>query len=289
MAAPAVTFPAGSTHERSVVAHVAPVPAGLAIVARATPFHPVDHRWPDQPSDRGRLDLLDRSVEIPLAETAALDPSGELYVGSDIPVARGADGWTFMVAHVVAADEGVVKVGDEVGLEVDAAYRRSLSAAHTACHLTALALNRVTEGLWRKEPPARDSTGHPNLDKVAISSSRISTTGSVDVYRLGKSLRKKGFMVADAASRWPALAAEAEALVNAWAATGAPVRLQVESAVLDAVRLWQCQLPDGEASIPCGGTHVASLAELGGVAVAADLDAGGTELTITTTVGAPAE
>jgi alanyl-tRNA synthetase len=38
-----------------------------------------------------------------------------------------------------------------------------------------------------------DALGRPDLDQVAIQSSVMDERGSTDVYRLGKSLRKKGF------------------------------------------------------------------------------------------------
>ena len=50
-------------------------------------------------------------------------------------------------------------------------------------------------------------------------------------------------------------------------------------------REWVCELPDGTARMPCGGTHVGSLADLDGVRVALALDESGQQLTMRTTVG----
>ena len=77
---------------------------------------------------------------------------------------------------------------------VDAEHRAALSAGHTGCHLAAVALNAALAARWRK-PVRTDGLGHPDFDQLAIVSSRIVPDGAVDTYRLGRSLRKKGFDV----------------------------------------------------------------------------------------------
>ena len=47
-----------------------------------------------------------------------------------------------------------------------------------------------------------------------------------------------------------------------WIATGATVRVVRDGDGLTDRRSWVCELPDGTARIPCGGTHLTSLAEL---------------------------
>ncbi|MFD0329581.1 hypothetical protein ACFQZC_18790 [Streptacidiphilus monticola] len=69
-----------------------------------------------------------------------MSPEGELFLGTDIPVRRGEEGWAWLVVHVLAEP---VPVGAEVELRVDAGKRGALSAAHTGCHLLALALNEA--------------------------------------------------------------------------------------------------------------------------------------------------
>ncbi|MEV4803712.1 metal-dependent hydrolase [Nonomuraea sp. NPDC049421] len=237
-----------------------------------TPFHPLDHTWPDQPADRGTLGGL------PVLDcvTGAADGSGEILLGPAIPVRRGAEGWEWLVVHVTSAP---LPVGEEVDLEVDREHRTALSAGHTACHLAALALNAVLADRWRKEARP-DSLGNPDFDQAAITSSRIEPHGSVDVYRLGKSLRKKGFSAEDLD---PAqVAAQVNELLARWVAAGAPVRVEVPGPELTARRTWHCSLPEGEASIPCGGTHLTRTSELGRVSVALTLD--DAALTMRTTV-----
>ncbi|MGP4096703.1 metal-dependent hydrolase [Nonomuraea sp. KM90] len=256
-----VTFPSGLTSGRSQIVGVVPVGDRHGLVAAETPFHPLDHTWPDQPADRGTIGGLPVVDCVTGAQSTTGPTTGEIFLGESIPVRRGTEGWEWLVVHVTGAP---LPVGAEVDLEVDPAFRAALSYGHTACHLAALALNAALADHWRKEARP-DALGSPDFDQAAITSSRIVPHGSVDVYRLGKSLRKKGFSGEDLDP------AEVARRVNdrlaAWVAADAPVRLDVPGPGLTARRTWHCSLPEGEASIPCGGTHVGHTAELAGVAV----------------------
>jgi alanyl-tRNA synthetase len=270
-----VTFPDGRAAGRSEIVGAVPVGDRHGLVAAETPFHPLDHTWPDQPADRGTIGGL------PVVDcvTGAQSNTGEVFVGDAVPVRRGTEGWEWLVVHVT---ETPLPVGAEVELEVDAGFRAALSAGHTACHLAALAVNATLAGHWRKEA-ATDPLGHPDFDQAAIVSSRIEPYGSVDVYRLGKSLRKKGFSAEDL--DFGKVAQHANEQLAAWVAADAPVRLDVPGPGLTARRTWHCSLPEGEASIPCGGTHVGSTAELGRVEVAFELEEAAR--TMRTTCGDP--
>ncbi|MBB5083813.1 metal-dependent hydrolase [Nonomuraea endophytica] len=262
MSSTVVTFPTGQVSGRSEI--VGTVPAGdrHGLVVAETPFHPLDHTWPDQPADRGLIGGL------PVADcvTAARSPSGEIFLAADIPVRRGEDGWQWLVVH---ATDTALPVGAQVELEVDAGYRAALSAGHTACHLAALALNAAVADMWRKSAPRLDALGNPDFDQSAITSSRISSYASLDEYRLGKSLRKKGF-AADVLEP-SAVAAAVNERLKEWVAADVPVWIDVPGPGLTARRTWHCALPEGEASIPCGGTHVRRTSELGSVTVALEL------------------
>ena len=245
--------------------------SAVHIIAEETPFHPVDHKWPDQPADRGVLQWGSDEHEVIGCVTIAIDPDGRFYSPESIPVARGADGWKFLVAHLIrptSADPDSL-VGTPVGLRVDARYRRELSAAHTASHLMALALNKAARMAWTKEFE-RDSLGNPDLDRAAVVKSHIEAGASFDRYRFGKSMRRAGLdvdqLVGSPAAR-KELTRALEEQIQSWIDEAAPITLVAESPFLDAMRWWECELSDGLARIGCGGTHLPSVAGLGEVRI----------------------
>jgi len=279
-----VDYPLGALETTTVVLHTEPVGDGrIAVLLEATSAHPLDAGWPDQGPDRASLvagavplavvgqgdaavpgsaagaDEPSRTIPVVDCVVAATDGSA-LYLGRDIPVAKGTDGWAFVVAHLVEGDPGLAE-GDQVEVAVDAVFRHSISAGHTACHLASLALNRALADRWKKEVRP-DALGSPDFDGTAIDVSLIRENGSTDRYRLGKSLRKKGFLTEGLADHLPELQAAIEQTLAAWLATDAAVRIERDGPLLTDRRYWVCELPDGEARIPCGGTHLASLGEL---------------------------
>jgi alanyl-tRNA synthetase len=281
-----VLYPSGQTSSSGTVVHVADAGGGrTAVVLDQTAFHPVDTAWPDQPSDRGALVLSDDST-IDILEAVVGASNGEaLLLGRDAPVRTGTEGWTFVVAHVV---EGAsVALGDEVRVEADAEYRAQLSAGHTACHLASLALDAALADGWRKDAPT-DALGAPAFDALAIQQSRIVPLGSRDVYRIGKSLRRKGFDPA-VLDDLDAVAGRANMLLVDWIQAGGAAHIECDGPALADRRTWVCALPGATVRIPCGGTHIASLAELCAVTVslASTSVEGGLEV-VMTTVATPA-
>ena len=277
-----VTYPQGALSGNSVVLFAMERDDRFLVLTESTPCHPVDPRWPDQGPDRGNLTFGDVSAPLIDCVIGASDGSA-LFVGDEVPVRRGEPGWAFVVVHVVAGGRSMPAEGDEVQLEVNAAHRAALSAGHTACHLAALALNAALAGRWRK-PVHADGLGHPDFDQLAIVSSRIEPDGAVDTYRLGRSLRKKGFDGDNLAVSLPAITADANRLLAGWVASGAAVDLIVSGPRLTDLREWVCTLPEGTQRIPCGGTHLRSLAEFDAVSVELALDQGVGELVMTTRV-----
>jgi alanyl-tRNA synthetase len=278
-----VSYPLGDTTAEARVLHVESLDDELlAVLLDRTACHPVDAGWPDQGPDRAVLDAGDLTVEVLDCVVAATDGT-DLFIGSDIPVRKGTEGWAFVVAHLVDADASLTE-GDTVTVEVDEAYRAAISAGHTACHLASLALNAALASAWTKEPRL-DSLGVPDFDAAANESSRILEHGARDTYRVGKSLRKAGFDPA-ALENPDAVAAAASTLLAEWVASGAAVRIDREGEGLTDRRFWVAELPTGEARIACGGTHVASLADLGAVTVelATEQLEGAVGLTMVTTV-----
>jgi len=276
-----VSYPDGATASTGTVLHVEPLDDGLsAVILDTTAFHPVDTAWPDQPSDRGVLRGPSGDARLERAVMGGIR-DGALHLGADLPVRTGTEGWTFVVAHLV--DGAAPAEGESVEVVVDAELRAALCAGHTACHLASLALDGALAGSWTKETPL-DALGHPAFDQLAIVTSRIHEHGSIDTYRIGKSLRRKGFAPAGLDDP-AAVAARANGLLADWVGAGGTVRIEREGDAITARRTWVCALPDGEVRIPCGGTHVDDLSAFAGIEVVlerSDVD-GAIELVMTTT------
>lgn len=148
-----VTFSDGTIAGDGIVIRVESFADGAVVVVDTTPFHPVDHTWPDQPGDSGTITAAGVTVAVTEALMAAISDEGEFAVGREIPVKRGAEGWTWLVGHRI---EGAVPAslveGAPVALAVDGARRAGLSRGHTACHVASLALDLALVDLWRKDP-----------------------------------------------------------------------------------------------------------------------------------------
>ena len=280
-----VTFPSGGLTVESPVLAVTEVPiagedAGslVGVVTAISPFHPVDPAWPDQGPDRGTVVIDGAEVEVVDVVLGATQGSN-LLTATNIPVRRGEPGWAFVVVHVLAADAPVPTVGKVVELRVDPAVRDALCFGHTACHVASLALNAALEDRWRKPVPV-DGFGHPNFDRLALASSRIHPDGATDRYRLGKSLRKKGFD--GAGLDVSEVAGEANRILARWVDVGADISIETAGSGLTDLRTWVCRLPEGIERIPCGGTHLTSLARVAAIEVTLVLDEA--ELTMETRV-----
>ncbi|WP_146360050.1 metal-dependent hydrolase [Arthrobacter yangruifuii] len=268
-----VTYPAGALTGTGTVLHVEALPDGRsAVLLDTTPVHPVDAAWPDQGADLATLTTPD-GREVPVLEcvVGATDQSA-LFLGGQVPVRKGTDGWVFLVVHVVPGEAGLAE-GQRVDIQVDGHRRTALSAGHTACHLASLALNRQLATAWKKDVQA-DAAGNPNFDALAIETSTIDAYGSVDVYRLGKSLRRKGFLPEALLADPAAVEAGVNATLAEWVASGAEVRIERESELLTGMRRWVCALPGGEVRIPCGGTHLSSLKEVSEMTIRLILNTG---------------
>lgn len=275
-----VTYPDGAVVSEATVLHVSDSGDGRTIVLLdRTAFHPVDTAWPDQPSDRGSMSDGVHRWSVPEAVTGGIH-EGELFLGADLPVRTGTEGWVFVVGHVL--EGSAPAVGTPVRIEADPVLRTELSLGHTACHLASLALDLALRDSWTKEPP-RDGLGSPAFDALAIQRSRIEPRGSVDTYRIGKSLRRKGFDPSGL-DDLAAVAARADEALARWLSQMSEVRIERDADELSARRAWSCRLDDTDIRIPCGGTHVDSLARL--LSVHVDLERreveGGLELVMHT-------
>lgn len=257
----AVTYPDGATTSTGTVLHVEPLSNGRsAVLLDTTAFHPVDTAWPDQPADRGTITTTAGEQPVVDAVTGAVR-DGRLLLGADMPVRTGTEGWTFVVAHIIEGPPPAV--GESAQIDVDQDHRAALSAAHTACHLAALALDSALSAAWSKPAPT-DALGNPAFDALAIQRSRIDAYRSTDTYRIGKSLRRKGFAPTSLDDP-SAVADRVNAQLAQWIKTGGAVRIERDDSALSARRTWVCELPDGRTNIPCGGTHIHDLAEFSGI------------------------
>ncbi len=271
-----VSYPSGKLTTSATVVHTEPLADDrTAILLDRTTCHPVDAGWPDQGPDRAvlRMESERGTTELTVVDcvVGATDGSA-LYLGRDIPVPKGTDGWAFVVAHIVdgaasatgTGEAAVLTEGDAVDVVVDGDYRHALSAGHTACHLASLALNRAVADRWRKDIRP-DGLGNPDFDGTANDVSLIREYGSTDTYRLGKSLRKKGFTTDGLVEALADLQAAVNASLADWVATDAAVRVDRDGDGLTDRRSWVCELPDHTVRIPCGGTHLTSLGDLSGL------------------------
>ncbi|MGA0568399.1 metal-dependent hydrolase [Rathayibacter sp. KR2-224] len=285
-----------SLSAQAVVLHVQPYGDDQEVVLLdRTPAHPVDRAWPDQGPDRGSILVDGRETPLDDVVVAATDGTN-LFIGDEVPVRRGTEGWAFVVAHVLQRPSRIA-VSDEVLVSVDSEHRHALSVGHTLCHLASLALNAALADRWSK-PVREDALGRPDFDHEAIQSSTIVPGGSVDVFRLNKSLRRKGFATEGLAGSLDELAASTTDTLRAWIATDARVHIEREGDALSDPRFWVCELPELEtgpasgpaatARIACGGTHVTSLGELGEASAVLELgdDAGTVTLTMRCTATA---
>ncbi len=236
------------------------------LVTDQTPFHPVSHIWPDHPADKGTVTLDGQGIEVIDCLTGAWDVDNQqLYVGKAIPVKRDEPGWHFVVVHQLAGNI-ILTAGTEVELSVDADYQQSLSRPHSGAHLSALALNKVLQqNFWRKEAGRLDALGQYDFHSYAEETSFVTPHACIDTYRMGKTLKKRGFNNDDFVAALAEVEAEVNAQLSEWLATDQTITMHREGDTLTDSRYWQTQLDGKPVSIPCGGTHVMNISELKGL------------------------
>ncbi len=255
-----ILFAKGDIEAKANILYLAPHPtqSHLAIVITdVTPFHPRDYNWPDHPADKGNLIIDEETIEITDCIIVARNlETGELFVDQDIPIKRGALNWIFLVGHVFSAQHAnTLSIENSVTLQVDYFYRQQLSFSHSLDHIATLALNAATNDYWKKEV-SKDSLGHFSLDNLALKESRISCDGSQDVYRLGKSIKKKGFNREEFYQNIKIIEQNINNIFQSWLEEDCHITMIPEVSRLDDPRIWHATIAGQKAAISCGGSHV---------------------------------
>lgn len=273
-----VTFPQGKIAGVSTVLYSKEYNQGKALlIVTETPFHPLSCSWPDQQAGTGSVTVAGKNYIVVDALTAAInleDENGiQLYIDAEIPSRHNAPSWRFFVAHIIDDSEdnkNDALVGKEIELQVDAERRKLLSAAHTSTHLAALALNKATKDLWKKDVE-RDGLDNPDLDRLAMEKSVIEPGKAIDKYRFGKSLRKKtGFEASVFFERLGQISDTVNRQLVEWIGTGVEVVIETSGSDLESRRNWTCCLDGTLVKFPCGGTHLTSLNKLASINVSFD-------------------
>ncbi|RYU68382.1 alanyl-tRNA editing protein [Aliivibrio finisterrensis] len=263
LSATEILFCHNTWQSNSIVKLIKETEQGKWVVTKETPFHPVSHIWPDHPEDKGVLQINNVEYPVLTCQTGAIELStGELYIGKDIPIKRGEAGWIFVVSHLISKDADIA-VENTVELKVDKEYQDSLSRGHSAGHIAYLALNKVLHAnYWRKDADRKDELGHYNFNSYAQETSFVTEDHCEDVYRLGKTLRKRGLNSAEMMSDLESIAAQVNQQISVWLALENEVSIECEGKALTDSRYWIADFGiDGVAKLPCGGTHVSSFKE----------------------------
>lgn len=239
------------------------------IITDSTPFHPLDYNWPDQPSDKGIIKIERKDILIDECLIGAFHKETSVFLLDqeikNSKIRRDDPNWHFVVAHMVDANTVVSDSLDHfdknVSLEVDSKYRLALSKSHTASHLAALALNKVSAKFWKKASACYDSLGNLDFDREAIISSVINEEYSLERYRCGKSLRKNGFdaqfFLTNEVLKKVEFSVQNQLSNWCHSENSLVISIHPKQTFLHEMRKWHCEfLDEKEAIIPCGGTHI---------------------------------
>ncbi|WOH63872.1 hypothetical protein [Bradyrhizobium sp. BWA-3-5] len=259
-----VTYPGGSISELARVTNLYDGENGVQVVVTdVTPFHPLDPWWPDQPSDRGIINVIGQAWVIDGAVLVGTKQDrSEIRIGDPKGVKRSDPSWSWSVGHVVfGSPTGKELINAKCRLEVDPEYRRAIAVGHTACHIAALALNERLETYWTKSI-VKDSFGRNDFDRAAIVFSRIEEFGSIDRYRIGKGVRKAGFSSDRFWSDCDTLASEIEVGSNQILNEIASIDVAPDHTPFHARRNWVAVHKNARLQIPCGGVHVRNPREI---------------------------
>ena len=265
-----VTYPGGALKAHSiiddVVAHRLGDDCVLGVVARVTCMHPRDFRWPDQPADRGSL-LINGQI-VPVLDTVKARVTKDGYqIDKDISLQRGKESSeaVLVVMHCIN-EKAEVSAGDNVEITVDKDFRFSMSSGHTASHLVTLGLNEILLEFWKK-PPQIDENGFPAFTEMSLADSKILAFSCQDTFRIGKSLKKKGF---DADLLWKSLP-EMEIKLNEFidnivSDDSAKAFIEPSECPINDHRKWHLDA-NRHYTKSCGGTHLTDFSQISNIRV----------------------
>ncbi|XDF78240.1 alanyl-tRNA editing protein [Aliivibrio fischeri] len=269
LAATEILFCHNTWQSDSTVQLIKETEQGKWVITKETPFHPVSHIWPDHPEDKGVILINNEEYSVLACQTGAIElATSEFYIGKDIPIKRGEEGWVFVVSHLISKDADIA-VENTVTLRVDEEYQKALSRGHSAGHIAYLALNKVLHAnYWRKDADRKDELGHYNFNSYAQETSFVSEDHCEDVYRLGKTLRKRGLNSAEMMANLKTIEEAVNHQIIEWLALESQVTMQCDGKALTDSRYWIVDFGiDGIAKLPCGGTHVSSFKEYATITV----------------------
>ncbi|CDG22878.1 conserved protein of unknown function [Xenorhabdus poinarii G6] len=235
---------------------------GYIVITENSPFYPKNYKWGDQKSDVGIIAVNHHRLNVVKTYTAAII-DGQIYIDQNIPnKLDSAD--KLIPAHYLVSLNGVEEktiIGNNVKLSVDADARHKISAAHSMAHFMSLALNKAANKYWNKDYDT-DSLGNFNFDKASIFKSSISELQSVDIYRLGKSIKKKGFDKTVFLQNLNGVSEEINLTLNHWLSIGCEIQVEYTSKNISDLRLWKSTIENHPIIIPCGGTHISNTEEI---------------------------
>ena len=193
-----------------------------------------------------------------------ISPDGALFVDLAIPVKRGAEGWAFVVVHPLAGAFDLA--AGMVELRVDAEARHALNLGHSACHPGGPGPEPDVDALLAQR---KSAGGMPWISPTSIALA-IQRSGSRPVVRGAmphrqESAQKRSERRGPAGETGAGRRADQPAAGRLAGRRGRIRRSRAGEAIIDS-RYWHCTLDGREVTIP-GGTHAASLAELGRVRV----------------------
>lgn len=261
---PTVTFPEGNTQCESQIAWftTSEKHGACFVVLKESCFHPRDFRWPDQPADKGTLQINGETLEVLDVVKMLSAPTVEPLFDTDIPFtkrdlpenSRLISTIKVDIQYAALLEEAFTAKTSVIG-QVDEDYRLALSTGHAAGHLASYALNEAIAPYWRKTVPL-DTRGNPDFIRQTQDRSQVVPSGCQDGFRLGKSTRKAGLNVADLATDLEAVEAKANAILSKWLELKPSIYFEKDGPALDESRVWHCKVGEENFSMFCGGTHV---------------------------------